>query len=385
MQLKVDEEFKALIPPLSGEERAGLEKSIIEEGCRDSIVTWQGVIVDGHNRYEICTAHGIPFNVIEKDFADRDEAHDWIIDNQCSRRNISDALRISLQLKKSSYRIEQAKRQHAQAVANSNKRRADPSFQNSEIMKPTPKINVTREIAESIGVSTDTVSRVRQIEQHATPEVKEAVLAGTMSINEGYKRVRAEKKKQEREKAIEEAHTAGKESRSIDLYDPPCKYRVIYADPPWSYNDKQNTGTLGGAEKHYDTMPLEDICALPVPSTDEAVLFMWVTSPMLEDSFKVINAWGFKYKSSFVWDKVLHNMGHYNSVRHEFLLIATKGSCTPDVQRLHDSVVSIKREEHSRKPEEFRDIIDEIYPIGDRLEMFARTAPEGWDVWGNMV
>lgn len=377
MQLKVDEEFKALIPPLSGEERAGLEKSIIEEGCRDSIVTWQGVIVDGHNRYEICTAHGIPFNVIEKDFADRDEAHDWIIDNQCSRRNISDALRIVLQEKKTVYRREQAQAKPRGWTAKS------LSFVNSQ-MKEEP-INVTKEIAKAVGVGEQTVSRVRQIEQHATPEVKEAVLAGTMSINEGYKRVRAEKKKQEREKAIEEAHTAGKESRSIDLYDPPCKYRVIYADPPWSYNDKQNTGTLGGAEKHYDTMPLEDICALPVPSTDEAVLFMWVTSPMLEDSFKVINAWGFKYKSSFVWDKVLHNMGHYNSVRHEFLLIATKGSCTPDVQRLHDSVVSIKREEHSRKPEEFRDIIDEIYPIGDRLEMFARTAPEGWDVWGNMV
>lgn len=378
MQLKVDEEFKALIPPLSGEERAGLEKSIIEEGCRDSIVTWQGVIVDGHNRYEICTAHGIPFNVIEKDFADRDEAHDWIIDNQCSRRNISDAMRTHLQLQKSTYRMEQAK--VARLEGNS---RGGKSYDNCHMT--SEPINVNKEVAEAVGVSEKTVSRVRQIEQHATPEVKEAVLAGTMSINEGYKRVRAEKKKQERDKAIEEAHTAGKESRSIDLYDPPCKYRVIYADPPWSYNDKQNTGTLGGAEKHYDTMPLEDICALPVPSTDEAVLFMWVTSPMLEDSFKVINAWGFKYKSSFVWDKVSHNMGHYNSVRHEFLLIATKGSCTPDVQRLHDSVVSIKREEHSRKPEEFRDIIDEIYPIGDRLEMFARTAPEGWDVWGNMV
>lgn len=76
---------------------------------------------------------------------------------------------------------------------------------------------------------------------------------------------------------------------------------------------------LGGAVKHYDTMPLEDICALPVPAADNAVLFLWVTSPMLEDAFKVINAWGFKYKSSFVWDKVSHNMGHYNSVRHELL------------------------------------------------------------------
>lgn len=173
--------------------------------------------------------------------------------------------------------------------------------------------------------------------------------------------------------------------QSIDLYNSPRKYRVIYADPPWQYGDKQDIETLGGAQKHYPTMSLEDIIALPVPSEDNAVLFLWTTSPLLEDSFKVINGWGFKYKSSFIWDKVAHNMGHYNSVRHEFLLIATKGSCTPDVKKLFDSVQSIERTEHSRKPEEFRDIIDTLYTHGNKLEMFARTAHPGWDAWGNMV
>ena len=192
-------------------------------------------------------------------------------------------------------------------------------------------------------------------------------------------------KQQERQAAIQEQIDKPKASSHVDIYATDKKYRVIYADPPWSYNDKQDTGMLGGAVKHYPTMPLQDICDLPVPAADNAVLFLWVTSPLLEDSFKVINAWGFKYKSSFVWDKVAHNMGHYNSVRHEFLLIATRGSCTPDVAKLYDSVVSVERAEHSRKPKEFRDMIDALYPVGDRLEMFAREAPEGWDVWGNMA
>ena len=124
---------------------------------------------------------------------------------------------------------------------------------------------------------------------------------------------------------------------------------MIYADPPWSYGDKQNIDGLGGAVKHYPTMKLEEICELPIPAEGNAVLFLWVTSPLLEDSFKVINAWGFKYKTSFVWDKIAHNMGHYNSVRHEFLLVATKGSCTPDNIKLFESVVSINRTEHSKK------------------------------------
>lgn len=192
-------------------------------------------------------------------------------------------------------------------------------------------------------------------------------------------------KKQERQEAIQEQIARPKASNHIDIYTTDKRYRVIYADPPWSYNDKQDTPQLGGAVKHYPTMPLEDICDIPIPAEKNAVLFLWTTSPMLEDAFKVINAWGFNYKSSFIWDKISHAMGHYNSVRHEFLLIATRGKCTPDVPKLLDSVVSIERTEHSRKPKEFRDMIDLLYPIGERLEMFAREAAEGWDVWGNMA
>ena len=165
------------------------------------------------------------------------------------------------------------------------------------------------------------------------------------------------------------------------------KYNIIYADPPWSYNDKQNSKDLGGAIKHYSTMSIKDICLLPVKNiTDkDAVLFLWVTSPLLEASFEVVKAWGFKYKTSFVWDKILHNMGHYNSVRHELLLICTKGKMTPQVKKLFDSVQSIEREKHSKKPQQFRDIINTLYPQGNRIELFARQKTEGWDVWGNEV
>jgi N6-adenosine-specific RNA methylase IME4 len=103
----------------------------------------------------------------------------------------------------------------------------------------------------------------------------------------------------------------------------------------------------------------------------------------LKESFQVIDAWGFEYKTSFVWDKVKHNMGHYNSVRHEFLLVCTKGSCTPDVQKLFDSVQTIERTKHSEKPEEFRKIIDTIYPNGKRIELFSRKKVDGWESFGN--
>ena len=245
------------------------------------------------------------------------------------------------------------------------------------------------EIIEKAGFTPKQVQRFETLAAH--PEIVEQAKAEARENDDIVSRslvlnmVREQTKKQERKEAIQQQIGREKASNHIDIYSTDKKYRVIYADPPWSYNDKQDTAKLGGAEKYYPTMPIEDICALPVPSEKNAVLFLWTTSPQLEDSFKVINAWGFKYKSSFIWDKVLHAMGHYNSVRHEFLLIATKGSCTPDVPKLFDSVVSIERTEHSRKPKEFREMIDTLYPNGNRLEMFAREAPEGWDVWGNMA
>lgn len=170
------------------------------------------------------------------------------------------------------------------------------------------------------------------------------------------------------------------------------KYRVIYADPPWQYNDKLEISkdgsgeSYGPADAHYHQMSIEELCALDVENIaeDNAVLFLWATVPLLEASFKVIAAWGFKYKTNFVWDKIKHNMGHYNSVRHEHLLVCTRGACTPDELKLFDSVQSIERSSHSQKPEEFRHIIDSLYTIGNKIELFARGAPAvGWHVWGN--
>jgi N6-adenosine-specific RNA methylase IME4 len=139
-------------------------------------------------------------------------------------------------------------------------------------------------------------------------------------------------------------------------------------------------------------MTVKEICDLEIGdrkvaeiALDDAVLFLWVTSPILEESFEVIKAWGFKYKASFVWDKIKHNMGHYNSVRHEFLLICVRGSCQPDQNQLFDSVQSIERTEHSAKPEEFRNIIQTLYPYGTRIELFARKKTAGWEVFGNDI
>lgn len=177
---------------------------------------------------------------------------------------------------------------------------------------------------------------------------------------------------------------------------PAGKYRVLYADPPWKYNDELIEG-YGAAEHHYQTLTLPELQDLRDKQGQHvrdlahtnAVLFLWATSPLLDDALALIAAWGFEYKTSFVWDKVKHNFGHYNSVRHELLLVCTRGSCVPDSDKLIDSVQVIERtEKHSEKPEEFRQIIDTLYVPPkkgvDRIELFRRgAAPKNWHVWGN--
>lgn len=337
---KIIPEFKELMPDLTLEEYSRLEESIKSEGCREPIIVWDDIIVDGHNRYEICQKYNIPFKVLKKDFQSEEDAKEWIILNQLGRRNSSvyDKSILAINLE--------------------------------DVFKEQKPVGKTRDkIAKLVGVSGKIIDKVKRIEECAAPEIKEKLRQGELTINKAHnyikrKEIRAEKLKVE---------------------PPKGKYRIIYADPPWSYGDKRD-GKTTGAEDHYPCMSIDELCAMPIRDLTEkdAVLFLWGTSPLLEDAFKVVSAWGFKYKTSFVWDKVKHNMGHYNSVRHEFLLICTKGSCLPDVTKLHDSVVTIERTKHSSKPEVFRDIIDEIYPHGNRIELFAReSAKEGWDVWGN--
>jgi len=174
---------------------------------------------------------------------------------------------------------------------------------------------------------------------------------------------------------------------------PDDTYRVLYADPPWKYNDERSgLEDYTSAQDHYDTMSISELCELhdaagrnvAAIAQPDSVLFMWTTSPLLEDAFQVVDAWGFNYKTTFVWDKVRHNFGHYNSVRHELLLLCTKGSCTPDSDELLDSVVKVDRSKiHSQKPDRFYEIIESMYTDGPYLELFARNTRKGWSAWGN--
>ena len=142
---------------------------------------------------------------------------------------------------------------------------------------------------------------------------------------------------------------------------PPGPYRVLYADPPWQYRST-DPFYHGHATHHYPTLSIAELCALPVRKlvASKAVLFLWVTAPILPECFPVLKAWGFTYKTQLIWDKMKRQYGYYVGGQHEILLLCTRGSCQPDMQALPPSVHRIAPGEHSAKPAEFRLLIDAL-------------------------
>jgi N6-adenosine-specific RNA methylase IME4 len=161
-------------------------------------------------------------------------------------------------------------------------------------------------------------------------------------------------------------------------------YPVLYADPPWRYQFSETRSRQ--IENHYPTMPHEEIAKMEFPAADDAVLFMWATNPKLAEAFVVLAGWGFEYVTNMVWVKNHIGMGYFARSRHELLLIARRGSLpVPEPANRPDSVIEAPRLEHSAKPPIVYDLIERMYPGFAKLELFARSEREGWDVWGNEV
>ncbi len=174
------------------------------------------------------------------------------------------------------------------------------------------------------------------------------------------------------------------ESKPMEPLEGKGKYNIILADPPWTFEDGATTPNRT-AENQYPLMTLDEIKALPVPgiSLEKCVLFLWVPSSKIEEAFEVVGAWGFVYKTNFVWVKDKIGLGSYNRQSHELLYLATKGAPgAPPPKARHDSVIEAPRGEHSKKPDIFYDIIEAMYPAANRIELFARAQRPGWEVWG---
>lgn len=182
---------------------------------------------------------------------------------------------------------------------------------------------------------------------------------------------------------------------------PEKKYDIIYADPPWDYGGKmqfdksgkkdininwQSNIFISAANFKYPTLKTKEMMKIPIYeiAKDDSLLFMWVTNPHLEQGIELGKAWGFEYRTvAFVWDKMNHNPGQYTMSYCELCLVFKRGRIpSPRGARNVKQLVRIPRGVHSEKPTEILKSIELMFPTQDKIELFARHKPVGWDVWG---
>jgi len=342
-------EIADLFPLIYGDEFQLLCGDIKKEGLNHPVVLLDDKILDGRNRYRACVK--VDIEPTFEEFKGGDPLA-FVLSENLHRRHLTTTQRAALA-------AEVANIEFGQYLGNQYESGV------GKIAHPTSN----KEASGLFQVGERYVKEAKAIKQNYPGKFAE-LKSGKKTIQQAKREIIKENVKDQPEL-------------------PTDKYRVIYADPPWDYGNDFTKAMPGSTRPndYYPTMSIEELGHLGVPDIVEenSVLFIWTTSPLLEDSFRVIRMWGFNYKTSFIWNKIKHNFGYYNSVRHEFLLVCTRGSCLPDNPKLFNSVQSIERMGHSEKPEKFREIIDTLYTRGKKIELFSRKQTKGWDAWGNQI
>jgi len=184
----IDPEFKGLIPPLQEDERMQLEQNILSaQKCHDAIVLWNGIILDGHNRFEICEKHGIEFQVIDMHFPSRDAAKVWILENQLNRRNLSDIARIEIALLKAQILREKAKKNQSHAGGDKSGTKSDEALLSTVSKPEIETVHVRKSLATQARVGEATLHRYMQVKEHGSPNLLEHMQSGRLKITTAHR------------------------------------------------------------------------------------------------------------------------------------------------------------------------------------------------------
>lgn len=371
-----------LFPLMQGREFDELVADVKANGLREPIWTYDGQILDGRNRWRACEAAEVAHRPMRE--YEGDDPVSFVVSLNLHRRHLDESQRARVADKLASLPL--GANQYTKGSAN----------------LPTQK-----EAAELLNVSERSVRSAREVRTNGVPELGEAVDCGVVSVSaaadvaelpperqteivargkkeilEAAKQIRAERQQERRLERISAVASMAQPTPQL----PTGRYPVLYADPPWRYEFAESESRA--IENQYPTMDLDSICALNVSevATDDAILFLWATSPKLAEALRVVESWGFTYRSSAVWVKPQLGMGYYFRQQHELLLVATRGSMpAPAPEHRPRSVYESPREAHSAKPAAFYQFIESMYPTLPRIELFARVPRQGWASWGNQL
>ena len=441
--MKIDREFADLIPPLTEEEYKGLEQSILAEGCRDALVVWNDTLVDGHNRYRICTEHNIGYVTVTKDFEDRNAAMLWMMNNQLSRRNLNDFQRVEIvrkcenavrakaeqrmlsTLKQNQYiavinlsergersrdtlgamaKVSGSTYEHAtaiidkapEAVTNAVRKnelsinagyevtKMNPEQQNEvseRISKGEKAKDVVAEVRSRSGVSPKTYDRAVVVIETAPEELKAELREGNITINQAFNQMKRAEKLAKREEARQQ--NAEKVQTLRNPLEAQGLFQTIVIDPAWDYAEEGDNDQFGRGRPDYCLMPIEEIEALPIDriSDKNCHLYIWVTNRSLPKSFHLMDKWGFRYVTCLTWIKPHYGVGNYFRGQTEHILFGVKGSQPLKRHDVGTWFEAPRGERHSAKPDEFYSLVESC-SHAPYIDIFGRRDREGWSVWG---
>jgi len=372
------------LPPHTDAELEAMTADIQQKGQLVPILMKGKEVVDGRARLQICKKLGI--KPITHDIGSAANDVDWAVSVNLYRRHLTTGQRAIFAEELAS--LPKGSNQHTAKAACSRK-----------------------EAAQRMGVSEDSIDRARKVKNGGSSKLVDMVSRGKVSLDAAAKLVKSYPKAHEQDeilvKGIERVTKDQHKKEVLDekraqaqllaknnfaaLETLQGTYSVIYADPPWDYGVYDTIeGSFCDPSVHYPLMSTAAIQALPVKEClgKDAALYLWVPSCLLEDGLAVLKSWGFSYVSSMVWCK--HSKGVLSQgptkTSHELLLIGKKGGSLHDNKKRLNSWVVADATAHSKKPEEFAQMLDAMYPGFPKLEMFARKSRgDLWSVFGNQV
>lgn len=358
-----------------GEPDDGLVESVKKHGIKEPIVvTRDGYIISGHRRWKAALVLGleeVPCRVEEypNELAEQESLIEY---NRQREKTFSQKMAEGEKLKE--IEAERARRRQltTQLVG-----RGVQAKDMVVVISPPPleedKGKTRDKVAKKLGISGFTYSRAEKIWQAAkqgnetAQKLLEKLDKGQTTISAAYKQLIVE---EEKRKAVEQ----------IEKLEPPSGlYEVIVADPPWSYEKRAEDMTHRG-RCPYPTMTVDEIKALEIPAAENCVLWLWTTNAFIHDAYHVLEAWGFVPKTILTWVKDKIGLGDWLRGQTEHCILAVKGK--PVVTLTNQSTVIYgPLREHSRKPDEFYELVESLCP-GRKLELFARQTRPGWSAYG---